>query len=89
MFCKKSKYNANTKARNKLRSMPEFRADETVRTCASLHVKLKSGNKLPGVTAKKSKVVRIHADDFIFLLVLSQSLCRCYLKRRSRAKTRI
>lgn len=135
--------------------MQEFHANETVRTRASPHVKLKSCNKLLGVTPNKSKIMRflmsqwrkkalrgklsnrivyvaaedhcidagtcdlkcnheeadttkrltrvwfflpitqraralvIHADDFIFLLVLSQSLCRCYLKRRSRAKTRI
>ena len=39
LFCKKSKYKPNTKTREKLHSVQEFRADETVRACASLHVK--------------------------------------------------
>ena len=38
LFCKKSKYKPNTKTREKLHSVPEFRADETVRACASLHI---------------------------------------------------
>ena len=38
LFCK-SKYKPNTKTREKLHSVQEFRADETVRACASLHVK--------------------------------------------------
>jgi len=38
LFCKKSKYKPNTKTREKLLSVQEFRADETVRACASLHV---------------------------------------------------
>ena len=36
LFCKKSKYKPNTKPREKLHSVQEFRADETVRACASL-----------------------------------------------------
>ena len=38
LFCKKSKYEPNTKTREKLHSVQEFRANETVRACASLHV---------------------------------------------------
>ena len=38
LFCKKSKYKPNTKTREKLHSVQEFRADETVRACAFLHV---------------------------------------------------
>jgi len=38
LFCKKSKYKPNTKTGEKLHSVQEFRADETVRACASLHV---------------------------------------------------
>ena len=39
LFCKKSKYKSNTKTGEKLHSVQEFRADETVRACASLDVK--------------------------------------------------
>ena len=39
LFCKKSKYKPNTKTREKLHSVQEFRADKTVRECSSLHVK--------------------------------------------------
>ena len=39
LFCKKSKYKPNTKTREKLHSVQEFRANETVRACASLHIK--------------------------------------------------
>ena len=35
LFCKKSKYKPNTKTREKLHSVQEFRADETVRAFAS------------------------------------------------------
>ena len=38
LFCKKSKCKPNTKTREKLHSVQELRANETVRTCASLHV---------------------------------------------------
>ena len=38
LFCKKSKCKPNTKTREKLHSVQELRATETVRTCASLHV---------------------------------------------------
>ena len=38
LFCKTSKYKPNTKTREKLHSVQELRADETVRACASLHV---------------------------------------------------
>jgi len=38
LFCKKSKYKPNTKTREKLHSVQEFRADETVRARTSLHV---------------------------------------------------
>ena len=40
LLCKKSKYKPNTKTRERLHNVQEFRADETVRECASqLHVK--------------------------------------------------
>ena len=39
LFCKKLKYKPNTKRREKLHSVHEFRADETLRACASLHAK--------------------------------------------------
>ena len=39
LFCKKLKYEPNTTTREKLHSVQEFRADETVRACASLALK--------------------------------------------------
>jgi len=38
LFCQKPKYKPNTRTREKLQSVQEFRGDETVRACASLHV---------------------------------------------------
>lgn len=41
LFCKNWKYKANTKTREKLHSVQKFRTDETVKTCASLHIQQK------------------------------------------------
>ena len=39
IFCKKDKYRSKSKAREKLQSCSEFRADDTVKNSALLHVK--------------------------------------------------
>ena len=39
-FCHKTKYKPNTKTRETMHSVQEFRADKTVRKCAQLHMKL-------------------------------------------------
>lgn len=39
IFCNKTKYKPNTKTRGTMHSIQEFRADETVRICAQLHIK--------------------------------------------------
>ena len=60
LFCKKSKYKPNTKTREKLHSVQELRADETVRTCASLHVQQNTA-----MTDVARSVIGICAKDLI------------------------
>ena len=61
LLCKKSKYKPNTKTREKLHNVQEFRADETVRECASLHVK----QTLSDMSEVARDVIGICAKDLI------------------------
>ena len=70
-FAKKSKYKPNTKTREKLHSVQEFRADKTVRECASLHVKQNTdmsevAREVIGICAKDliSSEAKYHASCY-------------------------
>ena len=71
IFCKKSKYKPNTKTREKLHSVQEFRADDKVRNCATLHVQQSSGKsvvarEIIGICSKDlmSSEARYHASCY-------------------------
>ena len=71
LFCKKSKYKPNTRTRESLHSVQEFRADETVRKCASLHVQQNTAmseiaREVIGICAKDliSSEAKYHASCY-------------------------
>ena len=72
LFCKKSKYKPNTKTRKKPHTVQEFRADETVRACASLYVQQNTAmsevaRDVIGISAKDliSSKGRYHASGLL------------------------
>lgn len=60
LFCKKSKCKPNTKTREKLHSVQDLRANETARTCASLHVQQNTA-----MTEVARHVIGISTKDLI------------------------
>lgn len=60
LFCKKTKYKPNMKTREKLHSVQEFRTDNTVRSCASLHIQ-----KNTGMSEVARDVIGICSKDLI------------------------
>lgn len=60
VFCKKAKYKAGSKTREKLRSVQEFRADNTVRKSASLHLEQQTN-----MSSVAEEVIAICAKDLI------------------------
>ena len=71
IFCKKSKYKPNTKTREKLHSVQEFRADEKVKNCAISHVQQSSeksavAREIIGICSKDlmSSEARYHATCY-------------------------
>ena len=60
IFCNKTKYKPNSKTREKLHGVQEFRADETVRKCASLHIQ-----QCTAMSAVAQKVMGVCAKDII------------------------
>ena len=60
IFCNKIKYKPNSKTREKLHGMQEFRADETVRKCASLHIQ-----QCTATSAVAQRVIGLCAKDLI------------------------
>lgn len=89
LFCKKSKYKPNTKTsgREKLHSVREFRADETVRACASLHVQQNTAMSevaldVIGICAKDliSSEAKYHASCY-------KSFVRIIYSKTNEAKT--
>ena len=84
-FEKKSKYKPNTKTREKLHSVQEFRADDKVRNCATLHVQQSSGKsvvarEIIGICSKDlmSSEARYRAScykNFVFRIATSIQYC--------------
>ena len=70
IFCKKSKYKPNTKTKEKLHSVQEFRADEKVRHCAILHVQQYSEQ-----SAVAKEIIGICSKDVMSAEVRYHSTC--------------
>ena len=60
IFCNKTNYKPNSKTREKLPGVQEFRADEMVRKCASLHIQ-----QCTAMSAVAQRVIGVCAKDLI------------------------
>ena len=60
IFCNKTKYKPNSKTRETLHGVQEFRAYETVRKCACLHIQ-----QCTAMRAVAQKVIGLCAKDLI------------------------